>query len=47
MQSEHMAEFDVKMSGNEDDSGDPSIALKTRPKTKRPPMYKVMLLNDD
>ncbi|ADO42056.1 ATP-dependent Clp protease adapter ClpS [Ketogulonicigenium vulgare] len=23
------------------------VALKTRPKTKRPPLYKVMLLNDD
>ena len=28
-------------------NGDPSLAVKTRPKTKRPPMYKVMLLNDD
>ncbi len=31
----------------EDDDGDVSLALKTRPKTKRPPLYKVMLLNDD
>ena len=30
-----------------DDDGDVSLALKTRPKTKRPPLYKVMLLNDD
>ena len=29
------------------DGGDPGLALKTRPKTQRPPMYKVMLLNDD
>ncbi|WP_408033808.1 ATP-dependent Clp protease adapter ClpS [Thalassovita litoralis] len=35
------------MSGDEDEGGDPSLALKTRPKTKRPPLYKVMLLNDD
>lgn len=28
-------------------NGDPGVALKTRPKTARPPMYKVMLLNDD
>ncbi|WP_323037510.1 ATP-dependent Clp protease adapter ClpS [Pararhodobacter sp.] len=28
-------------------TGDPSVALKTRPKTQRPPMYKVLLLNDD
>lgn len=27
--------------------GDPSLALKTRPKTQRPPLYKVLLLNDD
>ncbi|WP_353344552.1 ATP-dependent Clp protease adapter ClpS [Litorivita sp. NS0012-18] len=33
--------------GGEDDDGDVSLALKTRPKTKRPPLYKVMLLNDD
>jgi ATP-dependent Clp protease adaptor protein ClpS len=32
---------------NRDDDGDLGLALKTRPKTKRPPMYKVMLLNDD
>jgi ATP-dependent Clp protease adaptor protein ClpS len=34
---------------NDDDTpeGDLGIALKTRPKSKRPPMYKVMLLNDD
>ena len=29
---------------NEDDFG---VALDTRPKTKRPPLYKVMILNDD
>lgn len=45
--------FDPFLSSNDDDpgpddpGGDPSVALKTRPKTKRPPMYKVMLLNDD
>ncbi len=27
--------------------GEPGVALKTRPKTQRPPMYKVLLLNDD
>lgn len=26
---------------------DADLAVKTRPKTQRPPMYKVMLLNDD
>lgn len=29
------------------DDNDIGIALKTRPRTQRPPMYKVMLLNDD
>jgi len=26
---------------------DTGVATKTKPKTKKPPMYKVMLLNDD
>jgi ATP-dependent Clp protease adaptor protein ClpS len=30
-----------------DDRGQTGIAVKTRPKTKKPAMYKVMLLNDD
>ena len=29
---------------NEDDA---DLAVKTRPKTQRPPMYKVLFLNDD
>jgi len=33
--------------GNHDDDGDTGLALKTRPKTKKPSMYKVLLLNDD
>lgn len=38
----------VTMSDSDDDFGsDTSVALKTKPKTKRPPLYKVMLLNDD
>jgi ATP-dependent Clp protease adaptor protein ClpS len=38
----------VMTSDNDDDfGGDSSVALETRPKTKRPPLYKVMLLNDD
>ncbi len=39
-----------KMSDDDDrhnDDGDTSLATKTKPKTKRPPLYKVMLLNDD
>jgi len=30
-----------------DDDADASVVVKTRPKTKRPPLYKVLLLNDD
>lgn len=29
------------------DDGDTGLAVATRPKTKRPPMYKVLILNDD
>lgn len=29
------------------EDGDTALATKTKPKTKRPPLYKVMLLNDD
>jgi ATP-dependent Clp protease adaptor protein ClpS len=33
---------------NDDDREDETgVATKTRPKTQRPPMYKVLLLNDD
>ena len=39
----------IKMSGQGDDGGDSDadVVTKTKPKTKRPPLYKVMLLNDD
>lgn len=30
-----------------DETDDPGVALQTRPKTKKPPLYKVLLLNDD
>ena len=30
-----------------DPGEDAAVVLKTRPKTQRPPMYKVLLLNDD
>jgi ATP-dependent Clp protease adaptor protein ClpS len=29
------------------DEGETSVITKTKPKTQRPPMYKVLLLNDD
>jgi len=35
------------MVNNPDQDGDADVALKTRPKTARPPMYKILLLNDD
>ncbi|MHA6264595.1 ATP-dependent Clp protease adapter ClpS [Arenibacterium sp. CAU 1754] len=35
------------MSNNSDDENDTSILVETRTKTKRPPLYKVLLLNDD
>lgn len=37
----------LTMAGKPGDDGDAELALATKPKTKRPPMYKVMLLNDD
>ncbi|WP_135505954.1 ATP-dependent Clp protease adapter ClpS [Roseovarius aestuariivivens] len=39
----------VIMSGSDDgkDDGDASVIVDTKPKTKRPPLYKVLLLNDD
>ncbi|WP_412176223.1 ATP-dependent Clp protease adapter ClpS [Lentibacter sp. XHP0401] len=35
------------MGDDDDNGGDTSVITKTKPKTKRPPLYKVMLLNDD
>ena len=35
------------MAGSKDEDGDVSVVTKTKPKTKRPPLYKVLLLNDD
>jgi ATP-dependent Clp protease adaptor protein ClpS len=37
-------DFDADGDGRD---GNVALATKTKPKTKRPPMYKVMLLNDD
>ena len=33
--------------GDEDDDTDFGVKVETRPRTKRPPMYKVLILNDD
>ena len=35
------------MSDDPDDIGESDLAVKARPKSKRPPLYNVMILNDD
>ena len=35
------------MSENEEGDEDQELLIKTKPKTKRPPLYKVLLINDD
>ena len=35
------------MSDKRDNGGDTAVIIETKPKTKRPPLYKVMVLNDD
>ncbi len=43
-----MAERDGQRRGNgSDDEGRTSVVTKTKPKTKKPSLYKVLLLNDD
>ena len=42
-----MPVFPHQMSGEFDQESDQGVALETRTKTKRPPLYKVLLLNDD
>ncbi len=37
----------VMMTDSPDDDSDLGLLTKTRPRTQRPPRYKVMLLNDD
>ncbi|MEM9010516.1 MAG: ATP-dependent Clp protease adapter ClpS [Pseudomonadota bacterium] len=32
---------------DDDGQGDTAVVVKTRPKTQKPPLYKVLLLNDD
>ncbi|MEM7212146.1 MAG: ATP-dependent Clp protease adapter ClpS [Pseudomonadota bacterium] len=32
---------------NRDDDGDVGVVVKSKPKTKRPSLYKVLMLNDD
>ncbi len=42
-----MHAFPVMMSDDSDDSSDTVVVTDAKPKTKRPPLYKVLLLNDD
>jgi ATP-dependent Clp protease adaptor protein ClpS len=42
-----MPHMPLIMSSTPGDGDDTSILVETRPKTKRPPLYKVLLLNDD
>lgn len=37
----------IIMAGPSDDDNDTSVVVETKPRTKRPPLYKVLLLNDD
>ena len=38
---------DADVGGDNQEAEDTGLMLKTRPKTKKPAMYKVLLLNDD
>ena len=42
-----LADFYMMAENNDDDDGDDGVVLETKPKTKRPPLYKVLILNDD
>ena len=42
-----LADFYMMANGPEGDDSDTGVALETKPKTKRPPLYKVLILNDD
>ncbi len=43
----HMMAADDDGDDGTDGEGDTSLLTKTKPKTDKPPLYKVMLLNDD
>ena len=42
-----LADFYMMADKTGDDDGDVGVVLETTPKTKRPPLYKVLILNDD
>jgi ATP-dependent Clp protease adaptor protein ClpS len=37
----------ITASGNSENDSDTGVVIETRPKTRKPPLYKVLLLNDD
>jgi len=37
----------ITLSHEDDQDNDTAVVTKTKPKTEKPPLYKVMLLNDD
>ena len=39
--------YSQKLSDDKNGEGDADVLVKTKTKTKRPPLYKVLLLNDD
>ena len=43
----NMITHEIHLSGSTGGDDDTSVVVETRAKTKRPPLYKVMLLNDD
>lgn len=48
--TESLLRLDPILMADDDENpfnGDTELAVKTKPKTKRPPLYKVLLLNDD
>ena len=42
-----MASLVYMMADKQDEVGDTTVITDVKPKTKRPPLYKVLLLNDD
>ena len=38
---------EITAAGKNDPDGDTAVVIQTKPKTEKPPMYKVLLLNDD
>ncbi|MFT6451764.1 MAG: ATP-dependent Clp protease adaptor protein ClpS [Halocynthiibacter sp.] len=43
----HLAHSMSDKDGGRNDTDDTDVLVETKPKTKRPPLYKVLLLNDD